>query len=173
MVKESRGKLWMKQHLLNPGIKNWFASFRKTSGRIVYPIAPKLHEFVFIRLHQYLKRRYLRVNSPVFTRETLYSAPKSIPSNFKPKVSVIVPSYNAVNLLRQRLDSIYKQTYPNIEVILLDDASTDGSQEVLEEYGQRYTEITKCSFNKKNSGGRVNHWRRGLGMAEGDLIWIA
>lgn len=50
---------------------------------------------------------------------------------FKPKVSIIVPNYNHAPYLRQRLESIYQQTYQNIEVILLDDHSSDASVEIL------------------------------------------
>ena len=54
------------------------------------------------------------------------------------RVSVIVPNYNHARYLRQRLDSIYNQTYQNFDVILLDDCSTDSSREILNEYAQKY-----------------------------------
>lgn len=51
-----------------------------------------------------------------------------------PLVSIIVPNYNHALYLRERLDSIYSQTYKKFEVILLDDASSDNSVEILTEY---------------------------------------
>ena len=51
-----------------------------------------------------------------------------------PTVSVIVPNYNHAPYLKQRIDSILGQTYQDFELILLDDCSTDGSREVLEQY---------------------------------------
>ena len=51
-----------------------------------------------------------------------------------PLVSVIVPNYNHAPYLRQRLDSIFNQTFHDFEVIILDDCSTDNSIEIIEEY---------------------------------------
>lgn len=53
----------------------------------------------------------------------------------KPLVSVVVPVYNAASYLRETLDSIVAQSYPNLEVLVADDASTDGSVEIAESYG--------------------------------------
>lgn len=92
---------------------------------------------------------------------------------FSPLVSVVVPNYNHEPYLRERLDSIYQQTYQNIEVLLLDDQSTDGSREILEEYQGRYPEITRCYFNDENSGNVFNQWEKGVREARGELIWIA
>lgn len=90
-----------------------------------------------------------------------------------PKVSVIVPNYNHAMYLRRRLESIYHQTYTNIEVLLLDDCSTDESRDVLTEFANHYPEITTLLFNPKNSGGVFHQWAKGIKAATGDLIWIA
>ena len=93
--------------------------------------------------------------------------------NFLPLVSVIVPNFNHAPFLPQRLETIYNQTYRNFEVILLDDASTDNSRDILRTFYARHTDNTRIIFNQKNSGGVFNQWRRGIGAARGDLIWIA
>jgi glycosyltransferase involved in cell wall biosynthesis/SAM-dependent methyltransferase len=90
-----------------------------------------------------------------------------------PKVSVIVPNFNHEAFLRERLDCIYGQTYPNIEVILLDDCSTDASRDVLERYAADHPQITRTLFNSVNSGGPFRQWARGITAATGDLVWIA
>ncbi|MBI4804304.1 MAG: glycosyltransferase [Desulfovibrio sp.] len=54
-----------------------------------------------------------------------------------PKVSIIVPTYNQVQYLGACLDSIWFQEYPRIEIIVMDDCSTDGTGEFLEEYARR------------------------------------
>ena len=92
---------------------------------------------------------------------------------FAPKVSVIVPNYNHKAYLRQRLDSIYGQTYQNIEVILLDDCSIDGSPAILKAYQEKYPQITRCDFNAANSGSPFAQWKKGIALATGDLVWIA
>lgn len=90
-----------------------------------------------------------------------------------PKVSVIVPNYNHEEFLIQRLESIYGQSHTNIEVLLLDDCSSDGSRAIMEEYARRYPEISRCLFNDANSGGAFRQWARGIKAASGKLIWIA
>ena len=94
------------------------------------------------------------------------------------KVSVIVPNYNYVRYIEKRIDSIVKQTYPIYELIILDDASTDGSAEVIEkklaEVKEKYPEL-KVQFvrNEENSGKAMAAWKKGWELATGDYIWIA
>jgi glycosyltransferase involved in cell wall biosynthesis len=90
-----------------------------------------------------------------------------------PKISIIVPNYNHERFLRQRLESIYSQTYRNIEVLLLDDCSSDGSREILDEYLAKYPSVTRVIYNAENSGGPFKQWARGLKEASGELVWIA
>ncbi|RPI84858.1 MAG: glycosyltransferase, partial [Nitrosopumilales archaeon] len=93
--------------------------------------------------------------------------------NYLPKVSIIVPNYNHSRFLIERLESIYNQTYKNIEVILLDDYSADTSISLLEGYADKYSENTQCYFNDSNSGSPFTQWKKGISLASGDLIWIA
>lgn len=90
-----------------------------------------------------------------------------------PRVSVIVPNYNHEPFLRRRLDSIYGQTYKNIEVILLDDCSSDESRSILDAYSIKYGEITSTIYNDHNSGGPFRQWAKGIKEARGELVWIA
>jgi len=95
------------------------------------------------------------------------------PSAPPPKVSVIVPNYNHAKYLQKRLDSIYEQTYQNIEVILLDDCSSDQSRSILEDYARRYPDRTIQAFNATRSDGVFAQWCKGISLASGELIWIA
>ena len=56
----------------------------------------------------------------------------------KPLVSIIVPNYNYARFLKQRIDSILNQTFKDFELILLDDASTDESREIMETYKENH-----------------------------------
>lgn len=94
-------------------------------------------------------------------------------SDILPLVSIIVPNYNHEEYLRERLDSIYSQTYSNYEVILLDDCSTDLSRTILEEYANEHFWNTRCVFNEQNGGMVFNQWNKGIELARGELIWIA
>lgn len=92
--------------------------------------------------------------------------------DYSPKVSIIVPNFNYEPFLRRRLDSIYNQSYQNIEVILLDDVSQDSSRDIMLEYYRKYPEITKTCFNTQN-GGVFHQWKKGIEMASGSICWIA
>lgn len=89
-----------------------------------------------------------------------------------PKVSVIIPNYNHAPYLRQRLDSIFNQTFQDFEVIILDDCSTDNSKEIIEEYRSK-PQISHIVYNETNSGSPFKQWAKGFELAQGEFIWIA
>lgn len=88
------------------------------------------------------------------------------------KVSIIVPNFNHQNFLKERLESIFNQTFQDFEVLIFDDASTDGSLEILKKY-QNHPKVTHFVVNKKNSGSPFKQWKKGLALAKSDYIWIA
>ena len=90
----------------------------------------------------------------------------------QPLVSVIVPNYNHARYLKQRLDSVFGQTYPNFEVIILDDCSTDNSLEVINRYKDN-PHLSQIVVNETNSGSPFKQWNKGINLAKGELIWIA
>jgi len=94
----------------------------------------------------------------------------------KPRVSVIVPSYNHEKFLRQRIDSILGQTYRDFELIILDDASTDHSPQLLEELlrqeERRHPRI-QLLLAERNSQSVFKQWNSGIALARGEYIWIA
>ncbi len=89
-----------------------------------------------------------------------------------PEVSIIVPNYNHAEYLPQRLNSIFNQTYKDYEVILLDDASSDNSVEILKQHAS-HPKVSHFIVNKKNSGSTFKQWEKGLKLAKGIYIWIA
>ena len=86
-------------------------------------------------------------------------------------ISVIIPNYNHARYLRRRIDDVLNQTYKNIELIILDDCSTDNSREIILEYKKRHPFIS-IHFNKVNQG-TFKQWNLGVRMARGEFIWIA
>ncbi len=83
------------------------------------------------------------------------------------KISVIVPIYNVEKYLRKCLDSLVNQTFKDYEVILVNDGSTDSSQEIIDEYTSKYSCLK--SFKKKN-GGMSSARNLGLKHATGDYL---
>lgn len=82
-------------------------------------------------------------------------------------ISVIVPAYNIVDYLPRCLDSILNQTYSDLEVIVISDGSTDGTNEVIKKYAEKDSRIVPVF--KDNSG--VSDTRnRGLDIAKGEYI---
>ena len=73
-------------------------------------------------------------------------------------VSVIIPNYCHAPYLRQRIDSVLAQSYPDFEVVLLDDCSTDGSREVIERY-RNHPRIKQIVYNDRN-GARGSRSRK-------------
>lgn len=83
-----------------------------------------------------------------------------------PLVSVSIPSYNAANTLAETLDSVLAQTYHPIEIIVVDDGSTDTTQEVLSRYGECVRVI------KKTNGGLASARNVGFLSAQGKYIAV-
>ena len=90
-----------------------------------------------------------------------------------PTLSIIVPCYNHARFLPERLKSISKQSFGDFEIILLDDASADNSQHVLQVYADQEKRVAETLFNDKNGGCVNEQWRKGVRIAKGDYIWIA
>jgi len=62
----------------------------------------------------------------------------SVSESEAPLVSVIIPFWNTAGFLAEAIDSVLDQNYPNCEIVLVDDGSTDGSLKIAQEYSQRY-----------------------------------
>ena len=87
--------------------------------------------------------------------------------NYTPKVSVIIPVYNVEAYLRQCLDSVIKQTLEEIEIICVDDGSTDSSLEILKEYAAKDKRITVLKQKNLHAGVARN---AGLAVARGEYL---
>lgn len=88
-------------------------------------------------------------------------------SNYQPLVSVIVPVFNTEKYVSQCLDSIVNQSYPNMEVIIVDDGSTDDSASIYSQYAFKNSAV---SVVQKKNGGLSSARNAGLSAAHGDYI---
>ena len=100
------------------------------------------------------------------------AAPPKENTSATPLVSVIVPAYNHARFLPTRLDSIRCQNVPNMEILLLDDASDDESLSLLEHFAQTEPRA-RVIRNANNSGSTFKQWKKGLAAARGKYIWLA
>tara|TARA_Y100001001_G_scaffold4669_1_gene4879 strand:+ start:16198 stop:17106 length:909 start_codon:yes stop_codon:yes gene_type:complete len=81
-------------------------------------------------------------------------------------VSVIIPTYNRARLLKRALKSVSEQTYKNIEIIVVDDCSNDGTVDLLKEYPDTRMRFFKTDYNMKASAAR----NVGIEMSKGRYL---
>lgn len=82
----------------------------------------------------------------------------------RPAVSIIIPCYNAEHWVSEAIESCLNQTYPNVEIIVVDDGSTDGSLEILRRYLPRIR--LETGPNRGGNGAR----NRGFALSSGEYI---
>ena len=83
------------------------------------------------------------------------------------KISIIIPAYNASKYIIRTLDSICNQTYKNLEIIVVDDGSSDNTLEICKEQSEKDNRIKV--FHKKNEGVTLAR-DMGISLATGELI---
>lgn len=85
-----------------------------------------------------------------------------------PLVSIVTPSFNQAKFLERTITSVFAQTYPNIEYILMDGGSTDGSQEIIKKYSQKITH-----FVSQKDQGQTDAINQGFSLAKGEVFaWL-
>lgn len=82
-----------------------------------------------------------------------------------PLVSIVIANYNYAGYLAEAIDSVLTQTYPAVEVIVVDDASTDHSREVMAAYGARIRPVFLAANQGQSAG-----YQAGFAVCRGDLI---
>lgn len=84
-----------------------------------------------------------------------------------PLVSVIIPAYNVRPFIKECLDSVFDQKYDNIEVIVVDDGSTDGTESILNDYSKHHTNL--IVIHQSNSGQSVAR-NNGIKTCNGNYV---
>jgi len=88
--------------------------------------------------------------------------------NFNPLVSIIIPVYNGSNYMCEAIDSAIAQTYKNVEIIVVNDGSTDNTDEIAKSYGD------KIQYYKKENGGVATALNLAIKKSKGEYIsWLS
>lgn len=86
----------------------------------------------------------------------------------RPAVSIIMPCYNTEKYLKKTMDSIFGQSFKDVEIIMVDDGSTDSTGKMLDEYAQKYPKLIQV-FHKEN-GGQSTARNMAVDRAAGEYI---
>lgn len=84
-----------------------------------------------------------------------------------PKISIILPCYNSAKTIEQTIQSIIHLNYPNIEFVVIDGESTDGTLNIL----NRYTQFINCLISEKDNG-IYDAMNKGVRLANGDYLYF-
>lgn len=85
-----------------------------------------------------------------------------------PIISIVIPSLNKAKFIEETLDSIISQKYPNLEIIIQDGGSTDGTLDIIKEYTKKHPKI--FYWESKKDKGQVDAINKGLKKASGDIL---
>ena len=144
----------------------WFSARRR--ARFLKSAEKRDPMLLVQKVDRFCMKYYRRINQ----NETLAKRNAELGKNNGLTVTAIVPNYNHARYLPQRIESILNQTYPLIDIIILDDCSTDNSREVIDAYVQKYPGRVKSIFATTNSGNVFRQWHNGHSQASGDIVWI-
>ncbi len=90
----------------------------------------------------------------------------------QPLVSIAMCTYNGAEYLREQLDSLVDQTYPNLEIVVADDRSSDGTIDILKEYTERYKNINFRFYINETNLGYIRNFEKVIGNCTGDYITL-
>ena len=89
-----------------------------------------------------------------------------------PLVSVAIITFNQKPFLKECIDSVLAQDYENVEIVVADDASTDGTHELLCDYKAKYPEKFVIKISKKSGDYKIQILRTSLAMGNILLGWV-
>ena len=93
-----------------------------------------------------------------------------MPEHSSPRVTIVTPAFNRASFLPETIESVFAQTFTDFEYIVLDDGSTDETQEVLREWEQREPE--RFRWTSHPNMGQIRTVNKGFEMAQGDYLYV-
>ncbi len=136
------------------------------NGLLVYASIVSLVIFLFVLLF-----RYFSIIALAYLQITKYTVEEG--ERYFPFVSIIIPAYNEGVVLRDSVDSLLQLNYPNYEILIVNDGSTDNTKEVAESIvGNRQgkSSIVKVSLINKPNGGKAKALNAGIQYSEAEFV---
>lgn len=148
-----------------------FEVYQKDSDYPVFETADGLRHYVNLKNYNPDTKFYVKayINSPN-GRITVSKSDYVICSQTgykEPKISLIIPAYNAENYIARSIDTALASTFPDVEIVIVNDGSTDKTQNIIDWYTKDYDNIV--SLQKRN-GGVADTRNTGIKAAKGDYI---
>lgn len=148
-----------------------FLIYDADSGKIVGEISNVLEHYFLLENYpktaRFIVKAYVRTLKGKMILADSEVAAISEKCPVKPIVSLIMPAYNAEKYIARSIDTALAQSFSDMELIIVNDGSTDGTQAVLDWYRERYPQVT--TFYKEN-GGQATARNMGIEKAEGNYI---
>lgn len=148
-----------------------FLVFDADSGRIVGEAFNGLEHYLLVKNYpkkaRFIVKAYVRTMKGKMVVAQSEAVALSEHSQTNAEVSLIMPAYNAEKYIARSIDTALAQSFKNLEIIIVNDGSTDRSQEIIDWYKERYPQVK--AFYKPN-GGQASARNVGVEYARGDYI---
>jgi len=94
--------------------------------------------------------------------------------SYRPRVSIIIPTYNEAELIERKLDNIYGQSYPvdRLEVIVIDSASSDGTPEIVRRWAEKHSDLRLMLIEEPVRRGKAYALNTALRYASGEIVMV-
>lgn len=153
------------------GETDGFLIYDVDSGKIVGEISNVLEHYLLLKncpkTARFIVKAYVRTLKGKMVLAESEVAAVSEKHSIQPIVSLIMPAYNAEEYIARSIDTALAQSFSDMELIIVNDGSTDGTQAVIDWYQERYPQVK--TFYKEN-GGQATARNKGIEVASGDYI---
>jgi len=159
--------IYLKRNFSSTGPKINISEFDySTLEAVTNDPASHVYQFLLVLQRKYKKKPIIKNYGNIF--QLNYSSFRHIKKQM-PKVSILIPTFNRANYLRMAIDSALNQTYPNIEILVLDDCSADETIKL----SKAYSDIEHITFvrNEENIG-FIENWNKAVSLSSGEYIKI-